>query len=435
MRDTVRPWLVAAAALAVAGIAVNVWRPVAPPTRPVVTDLDDFPGSVLVVIDAYRGPRRAATMAVLALSAVVPVAVVVTRRGRRLLERVGGTRRPVVGGAGVAVVAVALTDLASLPVDLSVGYVHERRYGFRTSDVVGWLRDWGVTHGVAWVLAGLAGAVFVIALGRWPRSWPWRAVVVGTGVSAVLVLAGPLVLEPLLLETRELEDGGTRRAVEEVLARAGEPGVPIVVGDASRRTTKVNAYVSGLGPSRRVVLFDNLLELSPDQVAAVVAHELAHRQHRDIPRGVLLTAAALVPVALVTRAAVESRWVATQFTPRPGGDPRLVAVGVAVVAVASLVGLPVASALSRRAEAAADHRALVLTADPSPLIAIDRAFVLRDLADPTPPRWLHLLVGTHPTPSERIRAAVDQAQRQGYAVPTLAELSEDEPHHDRLRQE
>lgn len=425
-RERVLPHAALATALAVAGVAVTIWRPLPPPLN-APTDLDKFGPEVLAAVHTYRQPRLTGAAAALLLGSATPPALLVCRAGRRLLRRLAGprTHAPLRGGLVAAAVAFG-ASLATLPLDVLLGYVQDGRWGFRTATALGWVRDWLVANTFGWLLAGLAGAGFLVVVGRWPRSWHWRVVSLGTAATAVVALAVPVVFEPLWLRTTPLAPGAVRDAVEDVLARADYPDAPILVGDASRRTTRVNAYVSGLGPSRRVVLFDTLLALPPDRVAAVVAHELAHHAHRDVPRGVLATAAGLLPAALLLRRAMESSWTRRALEPRGPSDPRLVAVAAATAALLSTAALPATLAASRRVEAAADQGGLELTRDPSTLVRVERLFVVRDLADPRPPRWAALLFASHPSPAARIQAAVDFATREHLPLPERADLLEDE---------
>ncbi|MDP8930209.1 MAG: M48 family metalloprotease, partial [Actinomycetota bacterium] len=418
---------VLATALAGAGVVATAWRPLPPPSLNVPTDLNEFAPEVLAAIHAYRQPRLAGAATVLLLGTATPLAVLATRAGRRVLRRLAGpgAGSPLRGGVVGAAVAVG-TSLATLPVDAVLGYVQDGRWGFRTATAFGWTRDWLVANGFGWLLAGLAGAGFVFVVGRWPRSWHWRIVTFGTAAAAAITLVVPIVFEPLWLRTSSLPAGAVRDAVEEVVARAGYPDAPILVGDASRRTTRVNAYMSGLGPSRRVVLFDTLLALPPDRVAAVVAHELAHHAHGDVPRGVIAAATGLLPAVFLLRRAMEAGWTRQALEPRGPSDPQLVAVAAALAAVLAAAALPATHAVSRRVEASADHGGLELTRDPATLVRVERLFVIRDLADPHPPLWARFLFATHPSPAARIQAAVDFAARESLALPVSADLVEDE---------
>jgi STE24 endopeptidase len=159
-----------------------------------------------------------------------------------------------------------------------------------------------------------------------------------------------------------------------------------------------NAYVTGIGATKRVVLYDTLLEgFTRDETRLVVAHELAHVAHRDVPRG-------LAYLALVAPLAA---WAVAELTELLAPGERAGALPALALA-AGLVGTPVGwagNAMSRRVEATADAFALRLTGAPEPFISFERRITLRNLADPDPPRILTALGGTHPTTMERIGIA------------------------------
>lgn len=413
--------------LAVAGVAASVWRPVAPPLPDGVPPQALFDGQLLATIDVYRRPRQLLAPVLTVLSVLVPVAVACWPRAQRLVERLVGQRLRAPWRAGLLAVGVAVVTWAvTLPARAWLGVVHEGRWGFRTATPAGWLRDQLVIAGGRWLAIGLAVVVLMAAATRWPRSWPYRLTVVATVAAGVLVVLHPVVLQPLLLTTSPLPPGPVRDAVEEVLAGSVAADVPVVVADASRRTTRVNAHITGLGPTEQVVLYDTLLELPPPQVAAVLAHELAHQEHADVARGTLLTATATLVGALLLRWLLATPGVQRYARARGPGDPRLVLVVVAAAAVLELAGTPVGSAISRRVEAAADHRALELGADPEQTVRTVRTFVVQDLAAPEPRGLLRWLYGTHPTPEQRIRAAVAVADSQGTELPGPDELAAEE---------
>lgn len=419
--------VVVAVMLALVGVAVSLWRPLAPSLGPVTTDLDDFAPTILRTVEAFREPRYVAGVLRLTLELGIPLLVVWTRAGRRFVARVAGPSAHAPWRGGLVAAAIALVmAVAELPLDVWIGYVHAGRWGFRAAGPLLWARDRALTVLIGALAVGIAAVVLLWAVRRWPRSWHWRLVTIGTVLAALVVMAYPLLVAPLFGSQTPLAAGPVRDEVESVLAAAGEAGLPIVVEDASTRTTKVNAYVSGLGPTREVVLYDTILALPPDQVAVVVAHELAHREHRDLPRGVLLTAAALLVSLVLLRGLWTSPPVAAQVGARGPHDPRMAAFAVAFAAAVMLVGQPLGSALSRRAEAAADHRAIELTGDADLLMRTARTFVVRDLSQPDPPRWAMLLWATHPSVDQRIRSAVAAARAEGLPLPSLAEVRADE---------
>jgi STE24 endopeptidase len=151
-----------------------------------------------------------------------------------------------------------------------------------------------------------------------------------------------------------------------------------------------------------VVLYDNLVEEFPqDQVRSVVAHELAHVKHRDVPRG-LLWLAIVAPAATFLAQQLTRRLPRGPRSagPKPGPEA-LPAIALALGVVSLTLGLA-SNVLSRQVEARADAYSLRLTRDAAAHIALERRLALSNVSDPDPPGVLHALLGTHPTTVERI---------------------------------
>jgi len=424
---------VLAIALAVVGVVATVWRPVAPSLPSMPVPQEAFDDGILAAVRSYRVPRLVGATALLLLNVALPVLLVLWGRSRRwLVRRCGDKAHAPVRGGLVGAVIVVIIALVEAPLLFWLGHVHPGQWGFRTASAVGWARDFVAALLIEAVVAGVAVAALLVVVARARRSWPAWAAVLGTVLTAVVVVLQPLVVEPLFLPTTSMPAGPMRDRLQEVLASAGVEA-DLLVGAASQRTTNVNAYVAGLGPTRRVVVYDTLLDLPRDAVAAVVAHELAHREHEDVLRGVIGTSAALLPAAMLLAWWLRRPRLVALVGARSPADPRLVPVLVAGVAVLTLAGLPLANTWSRRAEAAADARALELTRDPSALIETFRIFVVSDLSWPDPPGVRTVLFGTHPPANERIRAVVGQAQRAGLDVPPVAVFQEQEVARRHLR--
>lgn len=418
-------YVVAALLLAMVGLVAMLWRPLAPPVGRVATDLDTFRPEVLAVVRAYRGPRYAVFAVATALEVLVPLLVVFTRRGRRLAGRVAGPalHSPLRGGA-VALVVSVLTSMATFPLAAWSRVVHDGDWGFRTQSARGWVLDWITVNLGSWLTVAVLVVVLLAAVARWPRSWPFRLTLVGSVLAAAVVLVHPLVLQPILLPTAPMPPSETRESLRAILEEQGAEDLEVHVGAASLRTTRVNAMVAGIGPTERVVLYDTLLELPGEQVESVLAHELAHREHRDLLRSVLAVPTFLLPALLVLRGVLGSSTARRRTGARGASDPRLAAAVLAAAAVLELVGTPVANVASRQAEAAADHRAIEVTGDPVARIAASRGVVVRDLAPPRAPTWARVLSATHPPVEDRVRAAVAQADPD--QLPTRRELEERE---------
>jgi STE24 endopeptidase len=212
----------------------------------------------------------------------------------------------------------------------------------------------------------------------------------------------PVVVEPLFNSFEPLPNGSLRSSILRLADREGVRVEDVLVADASRRTTTLNAYVSGFGSTRRVVVYDNLVEgLPEDQALSVVAHELAHARHGDVVVGSALGAAGALAgvglLALLVGAGPTRR--------RSMADPAVVPLVLALIAIGSLLASPVQNTISRQVETRADVDALRTTRDPEAFVAMQRQLALRSLADPTPPAWSQFWFGSHPTTLTRIAIA------------------------------
>jgi STE24 endopeptidase len=293
-----------------------------------------------------------------------------------------------------AVLVVVASDLVALPLDLWHGYLRERQWGFSTQTVGSWIADHAKGLAISVVLA-VGAWTAVVALGRALPSW-W-VVPAAAGAALVvlfLLFVAPVVLEPIFNSFRPLDDTGLAQRLTALAERVGAPVKTVLVADASRRTNKVNAYVSGLGTSRRVVVWDTLLDAADtDGIALVVAHELGHRKLRHVAK---LTAAAMTAAVAVV---IVLRFVLT--TPHGRDLP----VALLVVLASEVVLLPLLSALSRSFERQADLFALRATGELSTFERVMTTLARRNLGDLAPPRWAYLLMFTHPTAPERLALA------------------------------
>ncbi len=385
------------AAFVVAEAAVLLLRPRDGVISPVPVD----PGSYFTPAQLERArDYRHGQLVLFAAGTAIEAAVLVWLVGRPPARLRGPFRRPVLVGAG----AGAALSVGLAAVQLPVGAISHHRsveVGLSTQDWGPWLGDAAKSTAIGAAFAGLGAAAALGLMRRFPRAWwiPGSALVVG--FATVSIYLGPVVLDPVFNRFTALPEGATRG---DVLALAREAGVDVgqvYEVDASRRTTASNAYVTGLGRTKRVVLYDNLLkDFTRDEVRLVVAHELGHVHYRDVPRG-LLYIALVAPAALYAAALLTRRLAPSEPRPGPAALPAL-ALSIAVVSIGVTV---IANQLSRRIEARADSYSLRLTDAPEPFIGFERGIALRNVADPDPPDWLVALLATHPPTVDRIGIA------------------------------
>jgi STE24 endopeptidase len=435
-----RSWWVLAWTLATIGALAVVTHPARTPSvgasaersaavAPGIGHLDVFEPDVLAEVAAYRAPRRAVALVLLASSVVVPLAVLVRlgagrdRDGRRRRSRWlttmlddGSALTPALRLGLLAGAVSALVAVVRLPAIAWLRLVHDARFGMRTQSALSWLGDHLLAVGTRVFIIALAAAGVSWLVRRAPDDWPARLTVVASLVVLAAVSLHPVVVHPLLLPERELPVGPHREAVLAVVARSGLD-VEVTLGAASLRTPRRNAVATGLGPTRRIVLHDTLFDLEPAAVAAITAHEVAHLEHRDLARGALAVAP-VVLIASLGAARVLRRAARHPSAPASAGDrpsTRALLGVVCIVLIAEVLASPILAAHSRRIESAADARAVVLAGAVEPWIVTLRAFTLDDLADPEPPRW-SVLLASHPSSAQRIRAALLQADRAGIPV-------------------
>ncbi len=377
----------------------------AAPTGPV----DPTAGLPVEVADgAARVAASLRLPALLSLAAglVTAALVVLTRPGRRLLARLRRVRGGVLAQVVAQVVAVlGLVLVVRWPFGVWAELVR-RDAGLSVQDWGGWARDRLVSAGFdAVTLTGVV--LLVVLLARVSRRW-WPALAAAVTATLVVVvsLLYPLVVEPALADLGPLADGPVRDQVERTAAQAGAPVADVLVSDASARTTTLNAYVSGLGPTRRLVLQDTLLTtMPPEQVLGVVAHETAHAAAQDVLRGTVLGAVGAGTVVLLLGSGavvLASRRGGTRFGVGTSSAAGAVLLTVLLVEVGAA---PASALVSRQLERAADVRAVELTQDPAAYAEAMRTLLVTNRADPSPPVAYQWWFGTHPSGAERVARA------------------------------
>ncbi len=219
---------------------------------------------------------------------------------------------------------MTLSALVRLPLSIWLGLLHERAFGFSRQSGRDFALDRLKAVAIGSVLTGAALAGLVGSAQAFPSAWP----LVAAGGAALVVLllsfVAPVVLEPIFNKFRPLEVSSLRDAVLKLGDDAAVPVREVLVADASKRTTKLNAYVSGLGATRRVVLFDTLVEqASTPEILTVVAHELGHRRYRHVALGTAVAMGGVAAVVLALWALLSSEQVLDAIDATGPGDARV----------------------------------------------------------------------------------------------------------------
>lgn len=395
------------------GLAVTVPWTVLPGASPTVDVARDFTPAQVAREEAFHREVRPPAYLSLLVGFGVAALLGLTPLGARLVAAVARS----LGGGWVwqvvlGTLALSLVGrLVALPLDARSEVVL-RRYGLSTQSWASWLADAAKAVGVGTVLTSVA-LLAVIGLARLaPRTWwAWAA-----AVTALLVVLGsfayPLLVEPVFNRFTPLPAGQLRTDLLALAERDGVPVRDVLVADASRRTTALNAYVSGFGGTRRIVLYDTLVrQASPAEVELVVAHELGHAKRQDVLTGTLLGAvgagAGVCLLALVLAWGPLLRRVGADGP----ADPRVVPLVLFLAAAGGLLLSPATNLVSRRIEARADVHSLALTCDVGTFIASEQRLSVTNLSDLKPHPLAYALFATHPSGPQRIALARAYAPR------------------------
>jgi STE24 endopeptidase len=408
--------VVATLAVLVVGLAVAVavtipWT-VLPGASPHVDVARDFTPAEIAREVAYHSAVRPPAYAGLLLYLAVAGLLALTPLGARIVTAVA---RPVGGGFVARVVlgtlaVTAIARIAAMPFGALAERV-QREYGLSTQSWGGWLLDNLKGLAVSTVMTSLV-LLAVLGLVRLaPRTWwAWAA-----AVTAAFVFLGsfvyPLLVEPVFNSFTSLPAGQLRTDLLDLAARDHVPVKDVLVADASRRTTSLNAYVSGFGSTRRIVVYDTLIkQATPAEVELVVAHELGHAKRQDVLHGTML--GALSGAAGVCVLALLLSW--TPLLRRVGassaGDPRVIPLLLFLVSASTLLLAPATNLMSRRIEARADVHSLDVTHDVPTFIASEQRLARTNLSDLEPNAFLYMMFSTHPSSPQRIALAREWAR-------------------------
>lgn len=300
-----------------------------------------------------------------------------------------------------------LGAVVTLPWTIYTGFLREKHYGLANQAFPGWLGEWAISAGIGLLLTPLLITAIYAVIRRFPRNW-W---LLGTGVAGTFVTLGvliaPVYISPLFNTYTELPAGPVRERIV-AMARANEvPAEHIYLFDASRQSKRISANVSGIGPTIRISLNDNLLNRSSEaEVAAVMGHELGHYVLGHVWRnitalsllaGLLLFLASRAAPALIAR--YGARWGVRDLA-----DPASLPVLSIVLAVLGLFATPVTNTLIRVNESEADAFGLNAAKEPDGFASI--AMKLSEYRKIEPGPVEEALFFDHPSGATRVRMAM-----------------------------
>lgn len=331
----------------------------------------------------------------------------------------------VVGATLALLVVFALLEVTRWPFGL-YGLSLARAAGISHQSVGSWWVDTLQGLGIFLVETAVAGGVLFGLMKVRPRSWPfWAAGGVALG-GALLTFLIPVLIDPVFNKFTPLQDAALRERFLNITRQAGVPVKEVLVADASRRTTAVNAYFTGFGPTRRIVLYDTLIQsLTPREADLVIAHEAGHWRLHHIYKGLAMGVVGAGLALWLAAALLRALFGARAFGLAGPLDPAAAVLFVLLYWLGMFLSMPIENAISRRVEAQADQFALDLTGDAATEVAVEVALTKKNLGDVAPPPLARFFFFSHPGALERIaqaeryRPAVAPPSAPGSALDTL----------------
>jgi STE24 endopeptidase len=307
-------------------------------------------------------------------------------------------RIPIYIAAGYIALFYIILNIMVLPLSFYRGYTIEHQFGLSNQTVGMWFSDFAKSRGIDMVISVAAFTGIYALLVYIPKYW-W---LIAASVLAVFVVVGvylyPVLIDPLFFKFKRLEDRVMREEILEVTDKAGIEVRDILVADASRRTVKANAYFTGFGNTRRIVLYDNLLNNFTRQEAInVVAHEAAHWRYAHIVKSISITIAGgfiglFILNVLLTRSGMK-------------GDFKSVFLIILLISLVTFLTLPVQNVVSRYFERQADGLTLEVTGAYDKQIELMTGLAKANLSNVDPHPVIKAVLYSHPPIMERIASA------------------------------
>ncbi len=296
--------------------------------------------------------------------------------------------------------------LLYLPLSAYREFVIEREMGLSTITIGTWMADRLKTLAMNWVIVTLVALPVLWLVRSLPGSWPLPAAGVILALSAFGIWVSPWVIDPLFNKFTPLQDARLEEDIRALSTGAGLSVDKVYVMDASRRSLYLNAYFTGMGNSRRVVLYDTLVkECTHEEILSVVAHELGHWKHRHITKGFLIEVLGVTAGLWLLWWLLGSAGIRGFFGLASPGSLALIVLLPFLLSLTGTLISPAVSALSRHFEHQADAAALELTADPDAFISLEKRLVRHAKTDLLRHRLLHAFYGSHPLAEQRIARA------------------------------
>jgi STE24 endopeptidase len=284
------------------------------------------------------------------------------------------------------------------------GFALERRFKLSTQRFQSWIWDEFKGFLLGLVLGTVVVEVLYFTLRQWPQHWWVLAWALFMGLFIILAQLAPVILFPIFYKFEPLDNEDLRRRLVVLSERAGTRVRGVYRWKLSEKSKKANAALTGLGATRRIILADTLLDnYSPDEIEAVLAHELGHHVHRHILKSIFVQAGITLFGFWAANWALH--YAVDQHMFEELSDFANLPLLALVSVVLSFLLMPALNAYSRFNERQADRYAFESIASVEPFISSMNKLAEQNLAERTPSKWVEWFFHSHPAISRRLAAA------------------------------
>ncbi|AET69521.1 Zn-dependent protease with chaperone function [Desulfosporosinus orientis DSM 765] len=380
------------------------------PMQPAVTKF--FSQNTAIQARLYNTTPRILSMTEFILQAVLLIGLLFSSLGQTLFRRFVNSNTPYWQACVFSILSLwCLLKILALPFSFFISFYWQKIWGFSTQSQAAWWIDYFKSAGIDLIITLLGGLIFFWLVNRFSRSW-W---IVGTALFSLFLviqyLLWPIVISPLFNRFEPVQDAAVVTMVKDLAQQAGLEISDVLVMDASSQTTLANAYFTGLGSTKRIVIYDNLLNnYSLGEVKAVIAHEMGHWRHSDVVHGLIWAMfGGFVVFALLT--ILLKPWL-PEHSKKP---PQLWAALQLALLLLLFSSNPIQNSLSRDMEYNADRFSLELTGDLKAAIQLQKDLADTSLADLSPSPFIVWFSYSHPPALARINALLKEAQQTNTA--------------------
>jgi len=302
---------------------------------------------------------------------------------------------------GVAIAVFATFSLILyiilLPLQYWRSFVLEHSFGLSNQALSAWFLDVLKDRAISLLInTGILTVIYIFLI-KLPKTWWLAAGAIFIVFIILAVFVFPVLVDPLFYKFTPLQDENLRSGIEKIIQKAGIKVDNILVVDASRKTNRVNAYFTGIGSTKRIVIYDNLLNKNTDEeILSVIAHEAGHWKYRHVLYNTVIACLQAVVVLAILKA--------FQSGFNINASVKLAFLLFIIYSLISYLNMPLDNLISRRFERTADRSVIEFTANPGAQINIFEKLAVSNLSNVSPPPVLEYIIYSHPPILKRIES-------------------------------